>query len=416
MIAKNNRTKRQDFFLILMLGALNTVTPFSIDMYLPGFPQIARDLHTTIGNVALSVSTYFLGFAVGQLLYGPLLDRFGRKRPLYIGLTFYIAASFACIAVDSINLFLFFRFLQALTGCVAAVAAMAMVRDFFPVQESTKIISLLVLILGVSPLLAPTIGGFVITSLGWHWVFVLLALIVLLILLVIIFFLPEGHPPDTTVSLKPEPIIKGFREILQKKQFYVYALAGTFSFAGLFVYVAGSPAIFMDEFHVSANVYGGIFALLSVGFIGGSQLNHVLSRHWSGETVFRTTLIIQVCSAIVFFTGAYNGWFGLPATIGCLFVVLSCAGLTYPNAAAIALATFSKNAGSASALLGFIQLGIGGLISSGAGFLPFKGSIATAITMLASSLVALLILSVGRAGIDKTAIRSIRVSKEDMIA
>lgn len=415
MIPVHNRTKRQDFFLILMLGALNTITPFSIDMYLPGFPQIAQDLHTSIGTVALSVSTYFLGFAAGQMLYGPLLDRFGRKRPLYIGLSFYIVASFACIAFDSINLFLVFRFFQALTGCVAAVAAMAMVRDFFPVQESAKIISLLVLILGVSPLLAPTIGGFIITSLGWHWVFVVLAVIVLIVLVIIIFFLPEGHQPDTSVSLKPEPIIKGFKVILQKKQFSVYALAGTFSFAGLFVYVAGSPAIFMDEFHVSPNVYGGIFALLSVGFIGGSQLNHILSRYWSGETIFKATLIIQVSGAIVFFTGAYNGWFGLPSTIACLFVVLSCAGLTYPNAAAIALAPFSKNAGSASALLGFLQLGIGGLISSGAGLLPFKGSLATAMTMLVSASLALLILFIGRAGIDKESIKNIRLSKEDIV-
>jgi len=412
MIEANNRTKQQNVFLILMLGALNTITPISIDMYLPGFPEIANDLHTGIGNVALSVSTYFLGFAAGQLMYGPLLDRFGRKRPLYIGLSLYILASLGCIAFNSINSLLLFRFLQALTGCVAAVAALAMVRDFFPVGESAKIISLLVLILGVSPLLAPTIGSFIITSLGWHWVFVLLALIVLIMLLVVIFLLPEGHQPDPSVSLKPKPILKGFKEVLQKRQFYVYALAGTFSFAGLFVYVAGSPAIFMDEFHVSAKLYGGIFALLSVGFIGGSQLNHVLSRRWTSKEIFKTTLIVQVCGAIIFFTGAYNGWYGLFATIVCLFIVLSCAGLTYPNAAAIALAPFSKNAGTASALLGFIQLGIGGLISSGAGILPFKGSVATALTMAVATVLALIILLIGRTGTGNALINETKLKKE----
>ena len=402
MIGKNDRSKRQNFFLILMLGVLNTITPISIDMYLPGFPEIANDLHTSIGNVALSVSTYFLGFAAGQLLYDPLLDRFGRKRPLYIGLSLYILASIGCISFHSIDGFLFFRFLQALTGCVAAVAAMAMVRDFFPVQQSAKIISLLVLILGASPLLAPTIGSFIITSLGWHWVFVLLAIIALVVLVVIIFFLPEGHQPDPSVSLKPAPILKGFKEILQKKQFYVYALAGTFSFAGLFVYVAGSPAIFMDEFHVSAKLYGGIFALLSVGFIGGSQLNHILSRYWPGEQIFKTVLIIQVCAAACFIIGAFYGWYGLTGNLICLFIILSCCGLTYPNAAAIAMAPFSKNAGTASALLGFIQLGIGGLISSGAGILHFKGSLATAITMIISTLIGLLILLTGKTTIERT--------------
>jgi MFS transporter, DHA1 family, multidrug resistance protein len=200
------RTKKQQFFLILMLGALNTVTPFSIDMYLPGFPEIAKDLHTSIGNVALSVSTYFLGFALGQLLYGPLLDRFGRKRPLYAGLVLYVLATLGCISFPSIEGLWIFRFLQALTGCVASVAAMAMVRDFFPVQQSAKIISLLVLILGASPLLAPTVGSFIVDGWGWHWVFVALALMVVVMLAITIFFLPEGHAPDTSISLKPAPI------------------------------------------------------------------------------------------------------------------------------------------------------------------------------------------------------------------
>ena len=179
----------------------------------------------------------------------------------------------------------------------------------------------------------------------------------------------------------------------------VLILAGTFSFAGLFVYVAGSPAIFMEGFHVSAKAYGGIFALLSVGFIGGSQLNHFFSRRWSSQQIFKTVVSIQVCAAFVFFAGVYNNWYGLIATIAGLFVPLMCCGLTYPNAAAIAMAPFSKNAGSASALLGCIQIGIGGLISSGAGLLHFKGSLATAITMLVSSALALVIVWIGRAGI-----------------
>jgi DHA1 family bicyclomycin/chloramphenicol resistance-like MFS transporter len=410
----SSRTKQQTFFLILMLGGLNTITPFSIDMYLPGFPAIAHDLHTSIGNVALSVSTYFLGFAVGQIMYGPLLDRFGRKRPLYTGMSLYIIATGCCIAFHSIAGLLLFRFVQALTGCVASVAAMAMVRDFFPVKESAKIISFLVLILGASPLLAPTIGSFIVTSWGWQWVFVALAAIVLIMLVLTIFFLPEGHAPDMSVSLKPEPIIKGFKEILLKRQFYVYSLAGTFSFAGLFVYVAGSPAIFMEGFHLSATVYGAIFAFLSVGFIGGSQLNHLLSRKWSSEEIFRTAIIVQVCGAMLFFIGVFNSWYGLPGIIVCLFVVLSCCGLTYPNAASIAMAPFSKNAGSASALLGFIQIGIGGIISSGAGLLHFKGSLSTAITMTVSSAIGLIILLAGKSGMVES-VAEIRLSKEEIV-
>jgi DHA1 family bicyclomycin/chloramphenicol resistance-like MFS transporter len=390
------RSKQQNFFLILILGVLNTISPFSIDMYLPAFPEISADLDTTIQNVALSVSTYFLGFAAGQLLYGPLLDRFGRKRPLYIGLSCYIIASVICGTSNTIGSLLIMRFIQAVSGCVAAVAAMAMVRDFFAPDKSASIISLLILIIGLSPLLAPSVGSFVVTFMNWRYVFVVLASIAFIMLIVVFFFLPEGHAPDRSVSLKPAPILKGFKSILFEKQFYIFTLAGTFSFSGLFVYVAGSPAIFMDEFHVSAKTYGGIFALLSVGFIGCSQMNHFLTRSYKNEEIVRVASIIQTIAGILYFIGVLNGWYGLIVNLIFLFIILSCCGLTYPNAAAIALAPFEKNAGSASALLGFIQLGIGGLISSGVGFLHSKGSYPTSLIMAITSAIGLIILLIGR--------------------
>jgi MFS transporter, DHA1 family, multidrug resistance protein len=392
----SHRSARQSFFLVLMLGALNTIAPFSIDMYLPAFPQIAKDLHTGMGDVSLSVSAYFLGFALGQIIYGPLLDRYGRKRPLYIGLVLYIIASLGCAASGSIEALLVSRFFQAVTGCVASVAAMAMVRDFFPADKSARIISLLILILGLSPLLAPTTGSLVVSVLSWRWVFVLLSIIVFIMALVTVFFLPEGHAPDTSVSLKPRPILTGFRDILLEKKFYVFALAGTFSFAGLFVYVAGSPAIFMDGFHLGAKAYGLVFALLSVGFIGGSQMSHLLTRKFRNEQIFKTVLMLQVAASALFLVGVLNGWYGLAAHLVFLFILLACAGITYPNAAAIALSPFSKNAGSAAALLGFIQIGIGGLISSGIGMLDTKGSFSTALIMALASAVALIILLAGK--------------------
>lgn len=410
MMSANNRSRKQNFFLVLMLGALNTITPFSIDMYLPAFPTIANELHTTIQNVALSVSTYFLGFALGQILYGPLLDRFGRKRPLYIGLSLYIIATIICSTSNSINSLLIIRFIQALSGCVASVAAMAMVRDFFSADKSASIISLLILILGVSPMLAPTVGSFIAASFGWRYVFFALAAVVFIILTVVFFFLPEGQIPDTSVSLKPTPIIKSFKGILFQPQFYIFALAGTFSFSGLFAYVAGSAAIFMDGFHVSAKIYGGIFALLSVGFIGGSQMNHLLTRKYTNEEILRITSIIQTIASVVFFIGVLNNLYGLTATIIFLFIILSCAGLTYPNAAAIALAPFSKNAGSASALLGFIQIGIGGLISSGVGFLNAKGNFPTALIMATTSAIGLIILLIGRSNVKQHLITGVEIS------
>ena len=403
MIPSTNRNNQQNFFLIFILGLLDTIGPFSIDMYLPAFPEIAKDLNTTVQNVSLSVSTYFLGFAAGQILYGPLLDRFGRKKPLYIGLSFYIVATLVCGLSNSINVFLVMRFLQALSGCVGAVAALAMVRDFFPPERNASIISFLILIIGLSPMLAPTTGSFVADAFGWRYVFITLALIGFIVLLLVIFFLPEGQQPDTTVSLKPKPILINFKNILLEPQFYVFTLAGTFSFAGLFIYVAGSPVIFMDGFHVSAKAYGGIFALLSVGLIGSSQLNHALTRRYKSENIFSVAAIIQAFAAVIYFIGVLNNWYGLTANIILLFIIVSCAGLCYPNAAAVALLPFEKNAGSASSLLGFIQLSVGGLLSSGVGLFHSNGSFGMSLLILITSIIALIILLAGRTKINSLA-------------
>jgi MFS transporter, DHA1 family, multidrug resistance protein len=396
-----SRSKQQNFFLILILGALNTVTPFSIDMYLPAFPSIASDFNTTIDKVALSVSTYFLGYAIGQIIYGPLLDRFGRKPPLYVGLILYIIATIGCFTTSSIEALWVIRFIQALGGCVASVAAMAMVRDFFPVEKSASVISLLVLILGASPLLAPTAGSFIISAWGWHAVFIVLAVITFLILVCVFLFLPEGHAPDKTISLKPSPIIKGFKEVLTEPRFYVFALAGTFSFSGLFVYVANSPAIFMDHFHLSGKLYGGVFALLSVGFIGGSQLNHILTKKFSNQQILKTVLIVQMTIAVLFLIGSMQQWYGLTAVIVLLFALLSCCGITYPNAAALCMAPFSKNAGTAASLLGFIQIGVGGLISASVGsMLHIDAITAMAVVMASTVIVALVILLSGKGALN----------------
>jgi MFS transporter, DHA1 family, multidrug resistance protein len=321
---------------------------------------------------------------------------------LYTGLILYIITTIGCVATGTIEALLIIRFIQALSGCVASVAAMAMVRDFFPVEKSAGVISLLVLILGASPLLAPTVGSFIVVAWGWHAVFIILAVIAFIILVLVFFFLPEGHVPDKTISLKPKPIINGFKVILMEPRFYVFALAGSFSFSGLFVYVANSPAIFMDYFHLSAKLYGGIFALLSVGFIGGSQLNHIFSRHYSYQKIFKTTVIFQVVTAVLFLIGSVNEWFGLIPVIVFLFVLLSCAGITYPNAAALALIPFSKNAGTASALLGCIQIGIGGIISAVVGMLHFKPTLTMSLIMALSAGIGLVILLAGKSSLSKS--------------
>lgn len=392
----SSRSRRQNFFLILMLGILSAVTPFSIDLYLPAFPEIAQALNTSLARVAFSVSTYFMGYAFGQLLYGPLLDRYGRKPPLYVGLILYILASVACMNSQSIEQLLIYRLMQALGGSVAGVAAIAMVKDFFPADEGAKVFSLLMLVLSTSPLLAPSMGSFIVAAWGWQGTFAALAGLGFVVLGLIFFFLPEGHKGDHDVVLNFKSIWTSFMVILKQPPFYVYTLAGSFSFAGLFVYVAGSPAIFMDEFKVSAQFYSGIFAFLSIGMIGGSQLNLFFMRKFDSRTIFKTALFVQVLVGLTFLYGAWSHLLGLKATIAFLFLILSCSGITYPNASALALAPFSKNAGTASALLGFLQLGIGALISGCIGFLEMKGTLPTALVIFFSSAIGLLILHSGQ--------------------
>jgi DHA1 family bicyclomycin/chloramphenicol resistance-like MFS transporter len=388
-------TQRNKFLIILILGTLSTVSPFAIDMYLPAISQIAQDLSTTPAKVSMSISSYFIGLGAGQLFYGPMLDRYGRKRPLYAGLLLFIVASIGCLESKSVDMLIAFRLLQALGGCVAQVDALAMVRDFFPVEESSRIISMLILILGVSPLLAPTVGSIIATTLGWHWIFLLLAIIVAVIMLVVHRYLPDGHQPDPTVSFRPQRIIASFLAIFAHAQFRTYALASAFSFCSLFVYVAGSPIIFMDMFHVSPRRYGAIFALLSVGFVGGNQVNIWLSRRHEDRKLFRIALYCQTLVALAFLIGALSGC-GLIATIVLLFLYLTCVGITLPNASAIAMAPFSSNAGSAAALLGALQLGVGAAVSSGVGLLNAKDSVPIVSLMTGTTLIGLAIFLFSR--------------------
>lgn len=388
--------KKNELRIILILGALSTITPFAIDLYLPAFPQIAAGLGSTEAQVALSLSSYFIGMAFGQLFYGPLLDRFGRKPPLYLGLGLFVLASLGCAMADNVETLILLRLLQALGGCVAQVGALTMVRDFFPVHEGAKVMSLLLLILSVSPLLAPTIGSFLATSLGWQWIFALLGLITLAVLAVVRFQLPEGHKPDPTVQLKPLPILRTFWSILRDPHFHVYALAGAFCFSGLFLYVAGSPIIFMKVFHVSTHLYGAIFAGLSVGFIGGSQLNIILSKKFGSAAVFKNAMLVQAVVAVVFLIGTWQDWYGLEATIAMFFAWLSCLGLIYPNAAVLALAPFGKHAGSASALLGFLQIGVGALSSSTVGLLDAQTALPIIVTLTAATVIGTTIFFTGQ--------------------
>jgi MFS transporter, DHA1 family, multidrug resistance protein len=381
--------------LIIVLGILNALTPFTIDLYLPAFPEIAADLGVAVSRMSLSVSVYFIGFALGQIIYGPLLDRFGRQRPIYVGLAIYILATIGCMMATSFEALLIFRFISALGGSAATVGATTMVRDHFPPERAAKAFATLMLVLSASPLLAPTIGSFMTVSLGWRALFAALMVLAAINLALVAFAIPRTYRADPSVDLRIAPMLRTFREALAQPQFRTYTLAGSLSFAGLFVFVSGSPAAFMDGFGVTPQGFGGVFAILAGGMISGGQLNHVLLRMTDSRVVFRRALNVQVVAGAVFLICSLGFTLTLWQTVAMLFVFLVCAGITYPNAAALALQPFTKNVGSAASLLGFIQLGVGALAAALVGLLDIEGLLPMAVVMAVCSATGWCILHAG---------------------
>lgn len=387
--------KQKYITLILILGSLTALSPFSIDMYLAAFPQMAIAFKTDVARISLTLSSYFIGLASGQLFYGPLMDRFGRKKPLYVGLSIYILATIGCIFAKTVDSLIVLRFIQAVGGCAASVGSFAMVRDLFEPKDSAKVFSLLILILGTSPLLAPTIGGLLTVQFGWASVFVVLTLISLTMLTVVAIKLPESHGGDKTYTLHPKHIQKTYLSILSKPQFYTYAIAGAVGFSGLFVYLAASPIVFMEFFGVSEKVYGWIFALIAMGLVGTSQLNVVLMKKFTNEQILFYSLSLLALTSVFFFVCAFNGWYNVYSVVATMFVFLSCMGLSNPNSTALAMAPFGKTAGSAAALIGFLQMGIGALASLGVGLLKVQQLLPLASIFVVTSILSLIILILG---------------------
>ena len=393
--------KKSNTFLIFVLGLLAALGPFSIDMYLPGFKAIAVGLNTTVNEVALTLSGYFIGISVGQLLYGPLLDKFGRKKPLYFGIALYLLASAACFMSVNINQLILFRFIQAVGSCAAAVAAIALVRDLFEPDQRPKVFASLMLVIALSPMLAPTAGGYLIGAFGWQSVFIFLSLMAVITLALSYFFIPDVFVPDPSYSLKPIPIVRNFIAVINERQFTIYAGLGALVFSGLFVYVASSPIVFMELYGVSQTGYGWIFAGLSVTFIGSSQLNSLLLKWYASEKIIGYAIILQVLASVVFLLFAFEGWLNLTNTLVFLSFYLIGLGFINPNAAALALAPFDKNAGSASALMGAGQMGLGALASVVVSSFPSSSVLPMPIIMTTATILGAMILYFSARNTDK---------------
>ncbi|WP_299824039.1 multidrug effflux MFS transporter [uncultured Pontibacter sp.] len=355
--------KRQQNIIIFILGALAALGPFAIDMYLPGFPAIAKDLRTDISHVALSLTSYFVGISVGQLIYGPLVDRFGRKKPLLIGLSLFIVAAVGCAFVPTVEWLIALRLLLALGGCVGMVASRAVVRDVFPVKDIPKAFSMLMLVMGVAPIVAPTIGGFVTAHLGWRYIFAVLAAIGVAVMLLIVFLLPESKGPDKTISLKPKSVLNEFMGVLKNPVFVTYAFATSTAQAGMFAYIAGSPFVFMEIFGLTETQFGWAFGMNAFGYIAGSQFNNLMLRKRTSAQITLGSGVVQFTAGMLLLFGNYFGYLNAAGSLILIFSYMFCLGVLGPNASALALAPFARNAGSASALMGSAQMATGAIAS-----------------------------------------------------
>jgi DHA1 family bicyclomycin/chloramphenicol resistance-like MFS transporter len=354
-----NNTPKKKLYIILILGLLTAIGPFSIDMYLPAFPEIAKGLNTTVAKIMLSLSSFFIGISIGQFIYGPLLERFGRKKPLYVGLILYLLASIGCALATSANALIAFRLLQALGGCAGMVASRAIVRDMFKANEMAKVFSTLMLVVAVSPIIAPTLGGYIAAVASWRLVFAALILVNIIIIIGVYFFLPESKQPDPSYSLKAGAITRSFIGILVNPRFYAYALTGAIAYGGLSAYVSGSPNVFMETFGVSEKQFGWIFAIVAVGIISASQANNIALKKYTSERIIQYALTCQSILGLTLAALAFFGVAELYSTIALIFLFLACQGFVFPNSSALSLASFGHNAGTASALMGGIQMAVG---------------------------------------------------------
>jgi len=343
--------------LIVLLGAVTAFAPVSIDMYLPALPLLGQEFSASPGHVQLSVASFFLGLAVGQGFYGPLSDRFGRTRPLFAGLILFVLASIGCALSPSMNFLIAVRFFQALGACSGQVLSRAIVRDLFEPREAVQVFSLLVLVMGVSPVLAPVLGAQILQWFPWRTIFWAHATLGAAGLVGSLVRLHETHRGERK-ELVVGNVLRTYGGLLRDRVFIGYVLAGGMAMAGMFAYIVGSPYVFMEHFHVSTSRFGMIFGVNALGLVLAAQLNARLVRYHSSDAIIKKVLMIQVASGLILFAGASTGFLQLYGVALLIFIYVASVGCLFPNITAMAMAPHGAIAGSASALIGVIQFSL----------------------------------------------------------
>lgn len=383
-------TRRSHAELVLILGSLSAFASLSIDMYLPSLPTLERAFEVSPAAVQFTLTTFFLGFALGQAIYGPVADRFGRKPPLYVSLTLFSAASAGCALAPTVGGLAALRFVQAIGACAGGVISRAMVRDLFPLEETRRVYSTLMLVTGVAPIAAPLLGGFILVGVGWAAIFWTLAGLGMACLAAVHFRLPESHDRDAVRPLHLGTILATYGRLLRDRSFLGNALVGGFSLAGVFAYIAGSPFVFIKLYGLPADRYGWLFGANSLGLVAAAQVNGRLLHGVSPRKVMVAAGLAQCLAGLLLVAAARTGAFGIAGLIVPLFAYLMALGFIAPNATALAMAPHGRVAGSASALLGTLQFTLAAIAPVAVGALAGSGAMPMAAVVAACGTLGLL--------------------------
>lgn len=383
--------RRAGLLVTLVLGGLTALPPLSMDMYLPALPQVTDALHSPAATVQLTLTACLAGMALGQLVVGPLSDRWGRRRPLLAGMVIYVLATAVCAFAPSAELLIAFRLLQGLAGAAGIVIARAVVRDLYDGVEMARFFSTLMLISGVAPIIAPVIGGQILRLTDWRGVFAVLTVIGTLLTLVVWRWLHETLPPERRHRGELSGTFGAMRVLLADRPFTGYVLSGSFAFAALFTYVSASAFVIQDIYGASPQTFSLLFGLNSIGIVGVGQLNgKVLIGRVAMDKVLGIglALITLASVALVVLTTGVFGRAGLPAIAAALFVLMSAMGLALPTANAQALIRTKHSVGSASALIGTSTFLVGAVLAPIAGIAGDGTAVPMAVTQLTCSLIA----------------------------
>ncbi|MEU0082034.1 multidrug effflux MFS transporter [Micromonospora tulbaghiae] len=345
--------------LLVLLGTLTAIGPLSLDMYLPAFPAMTRDLGADQAGIQLSLTTCLIGLALGQLVTGPLSDRWGRRRPVLVGVVAYTVLALACAAAPNAPLLAAARFAQGVAGGMGVVVARAVVRDLYSGRDAAKYFSRLTLVFGVAPVAAPGVGSLVLRFGSWRAVFVALAVIGAVLAVAVALRLPETLPPGRRSTGGLGGTVRTMRSLLADRLYLGYALTQGFAFAGLFAYISGSSFVFQDVFGVSAAVFSVIFGVNALALVAVGQANARLLDRFTPRRLLVTTLVVGLVTAVGVLTGALAG--SLAVTAVALFAFVGSLGMVMPNSTALALDAHARHAGTAAALMGGIQSVVGAL-------------------------------------------------------